>query len=201
MTNTAHTVQKPVRRHTTAFPFLAGPALIVAGSLGFIALNGLPPREAYHHPVNVVASALAAVGCLIVSLALARWRTALPQWAVLASAAGVWFAGAVAWGQATIIVAAAVNTDNATFDGLFFASPWVLGGMAPKSILCLVGFLGLAIAGWRRRSVPRSAAVLFALAALLSLGPPFPPGMIVASLAIVITAWTAEQHRETGELA
>ncbi|MFG2086854.1 hypothetical protein [Spirillospora sp. NPDC048824] len=55
----------------------------------------------------------------------------------------------------------------------------------------------LAIAGWRRRSVPRSAAVLFALAALLSLWPPLPPGMIVASLAIVITAWTAEQPRET----
>lgn len=154
-------MRKPVRRHTTALPFLAGPALIVVGSLGFIALNGLPPREAYLHPVNVVASALAAVGCLIVSLALARWRTALPQWAVLASAAGVWFAGPVAWGQATITVAAAVNTDNATFRRAVLRvplGPWRDG----SEVLCLVGFLGLAIAGWRRRSVQRSAAVLFA---------------------------------------
>lgn len=165
-----------------------GAVLATVGSLGFISLNSLPPREAYAHPVSIVTCALAAIGCLVLSLALVRWRTTLPAWAVLAAAAGLIFASASAYAQGTFTVAAATKTDNALFDQLFFGSPWVLGGMVPKSLLCLAGFLAMAIVGWRRRSIPRLAAVLLGVAAILSIWPPYPPGVIVASVAIFVIA-------------
>jgi hypothetical protein len=172
-------------RHLSA-AFSVGAVLAVLGSLGFISLNSLPPREAYAHPVGIVTYALAAIGCLILAFGLMRWRTTLPGWAVVASAAGLVFAAASAYAQGTFTVAAAVKTDNELFDQLFFGSPWVLGGMAPKSLLCLAGFLTLAIAGWRQRSIPRSAATLLGVAGILSIWPPYPPGVIAASMAFLI---------------
>lgn len=177
------------QRSALTLVFSLGAAIVIAGSLGYVAMNSLAPREASLHPVGVAGTMLATLGCLALSLALAQWRqTEVPRWAVLTSAAGIWFAGAVAWSHSTVIVAAATKTSNEEFDNLFFADPWVLGGMAPKSVLCLIGFLGIALAGWRTRSTPRSAAALFALAGVVSLWPPFPPGLILASLALVIVA-------------
>ncbi|MFC5728084.1 MULTISPECIES: hypothetical protein [Nocardioides] len=121
-------------------------------------------------------------------MGLLRWRTTLPRWAVLAAAAGVWFAGATAWALSTFVVAAAKGTTNAHFDDLFFNSPWVLWGMAVKSLLCFPALLGLAIAGWRQRSISRPAAVALGLAAVLSLWPPYPPGLIVASIGFALIA-------------
>lgn len=190
MSTNVVTATMPDQRTVPSALFSLGAVLAVLGSLGFISMNGLPPREAFAHPVGVAGSALAAVGCLVLSLALVQWRSPLPRWAVLTSAAGVWVAGATAWAQSTFVVAAATKTDNQLFDTLFFESPWVLGGMLPKSLLCLVGFLGIAISGWRRRSIPRSAAGAFALAGLLSLWPPFPPGLIVASVALLVISRT-----------
>ncbi len=183
----ASAVVRP-RRPSMAAALVAGASIATLGSLGYVSMNGLPPREAFLHPVGLISAAATTIGCLMLSLAMARWRSTLPRWAVLTSAAGLWFAGATTWSQATVVVATATKTGNELFDDLYFASPWVIGGMAPKSILCLVGFLGLAIAGWRSRSIPRSAAVAFALAALLSVWPPHPPGLIVASLALILVA-------------
>jgi hypothetical protein len=166
--------------------FSVGAVLAILGSLGFISLNGLPPREAFAHPVSIVTCALSVIGCLILSFALLRWRTTLPGWAVVASAAGVFFAAANAYAYATVTVAAAAKTDNELFEQLFFESPWILGGMVPKSLLCLVGFLALAIAGWRQRSIPRPAAALLGVAGIVSIWPPYPPGIILASIAIFL---------------
>jgi hypothetical protein len=74
---------------TLSAAFSIGAVLATVGSLGFISLNGLPPREAYVHPVSIVTCVLSAIGCLILAFALLRWRTTLPGWAVIASAAGM----------------------------------------------------------------------------------------------------------------
>jgi predicted branched-subunit amino acid permease len=63
---------------------------------------------------------------------------------------------------------------------------------APKILLGLVGFLALAIAGWRRRAISRGACVLLVLTAVVSLLPPYPPTGILAGLAI---AWAARSAR------
>lgn len=178
----------PTSARTASLELLVGAALAAVGSLGYVSLNSLPPREASLHPVGVVSAALTAIGCLALGMGLLRWRTTLPRWAVVAAAAGVWFAGATAWALSTFVVAAAQGTTNAHFDELFFNSPWVLGGMAVKSLLCFPAFLGLACAGWRQRSVPRAAAFTLGLAAVLSLWPPYPPGLIVAAIAFTLIA-------------
>lgn len=177
-----------VQRYRGPLALPLGAVLATAGSLGYIAMNGLTPREASLHPVGVAGTMSAALGCLILSLALVQWRTALPRWTILTSAAGIWFAGAVAWSHSTVIVAAATKTSNQEFDDLFFGDPWVLGGMAPKSVLCLIGFLGIALAGWRTHAVPRSAVGLFLLAGVVSMWPPFPPGLILVALALILVA-------------
>lgn len=174
------------RSLSTAFSL--GAVFATLGSLGYISLNGFPPREAAAHPLALTAGFVASVGILILSLALMRWRTDLPGWTVVSSAAGLWFAGPLAWGWSTTFAAAAANTDNALFETLFFESPLVLLGTVPKALLCLVGFLAMAITGWRRRCVPRLAAVVLGIAAVLSLWPPYPPALILASLAFFLIA-------------
>jgi hypothetical protein len=165
-----------------------GCVLATLGSVVYISGNDLEPREAFAHPLSVASGVVTSIGILLLSLGLMRWRTALPGWAVLASAAGLGVAGATAWAQSTVLVAAAVGTDDALFRDLFFDNPWVLGSLAPKSVLCFVGFLALAYSGWRTRAIPRPAAVAFGLAGVLSLWPPYPPGLIVASLALFLVA-------------
>lgn len=165
-----------------------GCVLATLGSAVYISLNGMEPREAFVHPLGIAAGMVTTVGILLLSLGLMRWRTALPGWAVVASAAGLWAAGATAWNQSTVTVAAAVKTDNELFRDLFFDAPWVLVSMAPKSLLCLVGFLALAISGWRNRSIPRPAAAVLGVAGVLSIWPPYPPGLILASLALFLIA-------------
>ena len=181
-------VEAPASTRSASMPLLTGALLATVGSLGYIALNSLPPREASLHPVGVGSAAVTTIGCLLLGMGLLQWRTPLPRWAVVAAATGVWFAGATAWALSTFVVAAARGTTNAHFDALFFNSPWVLGGMAVKSLLCFPALLGLAIAGWRQRSIPRVAALALGLAALLSLWPPYPPGLIVTAIACGLIA-------------
>lgn len=175
-----------------------GAALCVLGSIGYLSFCGQEPRETAVSPVNVAALMAAAVGCLVLSLALVRLQVALPRWTVLVAAAGIWFAGAYAWAPATMTAGVAGKLDNAEFERLFLDDMWVLGSaMIPKSVLCAVGFLGIAIAGWRVRSVPRSAAILFGFAGVLSLWPPFPPGLILASVALVLLVRSRAQDAVT----
>jgi len=172
-----------------------GCVLATLGSVVYISLNGMEPREAFVHPLGIAAGMVTTIGILLLSLGLMRWRTTLPWWAVIASAAGLWVAGAAAWTQSTVTVAAAVKTDNDLFRDLFFDSPWVLLSMAPKSLLCLVGFLALAISGWRNRSIPRPAAAVLGVAGVLSIWPPYPPGIILASLALFLVSRAGMESR------
>jgi hypothetical protein len=165
-----------------------GCVLATLGSIVYISLNGLEPREAYAHPLSIVSGAVTTIGIMLLSLALMRSRTTLPGWAVASSAAGLWVAGATAWSSSTVMVAVAVKTDNGLFEKILFNSPWLFVQMGPKSLLCLVGFLALAISGWRNQSISRPAAAALGVAGVLSIWPPYPPGLILASLALFLIA-------------
>jgi len=177
--------------------FGVGSVLATIGSLGYIGLNFVgSAREAYAHPLGVVAGVIATTGVAILALALMRWRTELPGWAVVAAAAGMLGAAIGVWFWSVGIVGIASNTDDVRFEELAW-SPWLIFGMyAPKIVLGVIGFGALAVTGWRTRAIPRLAAGAFALAALLSLFPPHPPALLLASLGMFLISRQAPANRQ-----
>lgn len=173
-----------------------GSVLAALGSLGYIALNfsGGSPREAYALPANFVACSIATAGIVLLTLAMMRWRSGLPQWAVLTGAAGLAFTAANAWFFGTGIIAVADSTDDETFEQIGMSS-WIMVMAAPKMVLCLVAFGVMAVAGWRSRAVPRSAAASFGAAGVLSLIPPHAPGVLFAALGLFLVSRADLQGR------
>ena len=170
--------------------FGIGASLAAVGSVGYISLNWMDnPREAYMHPVGIVSCMIATAGITVLALALARWRTSLPGWAVLTAAAGLVLTAAGAWFFATGIVAIGQFTDDELFEDIG-TSGWAMAMWIPKILLCLVSFAALAITGWRSRAIPRAAAAAFGFAALASLMPVHPPGILFASLALFLVSRT-----------
>jgi hypothetical protein len=164
-----------------------GAVFAALGSVGYISLNGLEPREAFLHPISVVAGALATLGAVLLAFALVRWRTPLPAWATTAAAAGLVMVAAHAWFLGTGIVDIADHTNDEMFEKT--VSVWIgLVMAAPKMLLGLVSFLGLAIAGRRQKLLPRSSALLLGTAGVLSLWPPYPPALLAASLALFLVS-------------
>lgn len=164
----------------------AGGVVAALGALGYISVVIFDPdataREAYQSPLSAVGCVAATLGLVALVHGLLHSDLQLPRWAVLTSAAGLFFAAANAWFFGTAILAITDHTSNAIFDDIG-GSGWLLVTSAPKMILCLIGFAGLAVAGMRRHSIPTGAAALLGVAALASLIPPFPPGVILSSLA------------------
>ena len=103
------------------------------------------------------------------------------------ASAGLLFTAAIAWFNGTRIVAVANGNTDAQFDDIG-TSAWIVIMAAPKMILGLVGFLALAVTGWRDRSLSRPASILLALGALASLLPPFPPGVLLVSIGLILVA-------------
>ena len=145
------------------------------------------PREVYALPLSAATSAIATLGLVILGITVARWRVDLPAWARTVTAAGLFMTAASSWFFATGIVAFAQATDDKTFDEVG-ASTWIMVMTLPKMLLCLVGFATLAVSGWRNRTLPRPASVALAVAALLSLIPPYPPGIVFAAAGLFLAS-------------
>ena len=123
-----------------------------------------------------MAGIAATIGAVVLALTLAKWRTTtLPSWALTVSAAGLVIVAANSWFAGTGIRAIADHTSNEQFKDLIFEAPWLIAMSVPNMVLCLVGFIALAVAGWRQRSLPRSSSVLLVLAGLVSV-PGVPAG-------------------------
>ncbi len=166
-----------------------GAVFAALGSVGFISLNSADPREAFADPVNVVSGALATLGAVLLAFALLRWRTPLPGWMTSLAAAAMVMVAAHAWFLGTGIVDVANHTNDELFEEITFESTWIAFVMAvPKMVLGLVAFVGLAVAGRRQQFLPRSAALLLGAAGVLSLWPPYPPGLLLASLALFLVS-------------
>jgi hypothetical protein len=136
---------------------------------------------------NVVA-ALAFVG-LAVSVPRLTGSTRFPAWALQLTAAGCAFVAAVAWAQATtwphmasLLSDAQMEAGTGFLDLLWY----------PKMLLCSAGLAALAFVGWRRAAAPKGVLVLLGVAAVASLMPPYPPGALLAGLALTWLARTAK---------
>lgn len=176
---------------TPQFAVVAGGLVGALGAAAYISsfflLSDLTGREAVRSPLCVTANVLIALGFLTVALALppAAGGLRLPRWAAVTSALGCAFLGAVAWGMATFGADMAGMVTDAQWNDPGVAA---LLGLVPKMLLCLVGFVSLAIAGWRRGGVPRGACVLLLLAGLVALMLPHQPTALLGGLAL---AWLA----------
>jgi hypothetical protein len=168
-----------------------GSILSIVGAAGYVATpivnSDATAREAFASPINIAGSLIATVGLLFILYAFARDAVPGPSWAVVVSATGIFFAAAMTWFFATGMVAVTGFTTDNLFDDIS-SSGWNLIMALPKMLFCLIGFLGLAIAGWKQGTLPRAACVFLALAAVASIIPPFPPGVILASIALLLIA-------------
>ena len=175
--------------------FGVGSVLAVLGSLGYVSLNWIDsPREAFIHPVGIVSCMVATIGIVVLALTVARWRTTLPDWAVLTAAAGLVFTAVGAWFSGTGTVAIGEFTDDDLFEDIG-THGWMIAMWIPKMVLCLVAFATLAVAGWRSRAIPRAACGAFGLAAVASLMPVHPPGILLAALAFFVVSRTLPESR------
>jgi hypothetical protein len=168
----------------------AGSVIAALGALMYISVGVLQTgtsREDFASPINIAGSIMVTIGIAFILQALARQRALGPSWAVTTASAGLLFTAAIAWFNGTGIVAVANGTTDAQFDDIG-VSAWIVIMAAPKMILGLVGFLGLAVTGWRDRSLSRPASILLALGALASLLPPFPPGVLLVSIGLILVA-------------
>jgi hypothetical protein len=189
--STVPTKTTSVSSHGTATALAVGSVLTVLGSIAYIALNSGTPRDSFSNPLSTVAGALTTVGAVVLALTLANWRTALPAWALMVAAAGLVIVAANAWFQATGIRAISDHTTDQEFERLIFEARWIFVMHVPKTVLGLVGYVALGVAGWRQRSLPRSSSVLLVLAGVASLWPPYPPGLLLASAALFIASRSA----------
>ena len=190
-TNTA----APTRSAGLAAVFVAGAISATLGSAGYISQNKRVIEDAYLNPISFTAGVLATIGLLLLTFGLLRWRTTLPGWAVILSAAGLWFAGWQAIDSVTTLPAmvALEEIDTETFMG---AMTWyVMTAMLVKSVCCLVGFVALGIAGLKQHSIPKTAAIVLILAGLASILPPYPPGLIGFSVAMLFISRAGVQAR------
>ncbi|GAA1504200.1 hypothetical protein [Nocardioides humi] len=190
MTNASATapLAAPATSRSLALPFTVGSVLTILGAVGYIALNGMEPREAFQHPVTIPSAVAVVSGCLVLSLGLARWRADVPTWAVLGAAVGVALAACSSYEILSTLRAVAAGTDDATFRELTFESTAILVPLFAKSAILLVCLVTIGVTGLRRRALPKPAAVAFVVAGVVSLFPVPMPGLIVLSIALLLTA-------------
>ncbi len=181
-----------VRYGGVATAALVGVLASAAFIAGFALLSDLSFREAARSPYSVAVNVLAALafGGLAAAIPSLARVVDVPRWTVHVSAAACAGISAMAWSLATV---APHFTSYVSDEEYLEFSPWLLLLPAPKMILGLVGFVALAVIGWRRRAIPRGAAVLLVLAGVASLWWAYPPGALLAALAFAWIARTAER--------
>jgi glucan phosphoethanolaminetransferase (alkaline phosphatase superfamily) len=183
----------PVGPRSDAIWVQLGALAALLGSLAFIftvlGKEGLSSREAFLIPTGIVGSAVATVGLAVLVATLPRLLKPLPQWAVMTATSALAFTLAVAWSDATTIPAIAATTTDATFDEI--GTSWGLVALfAPKAVLGFIGFMSIAVTSWRMEVLSRGATVLIDLGAVAYLLPPFPPGLVLVSLGLLLASRT-----------
>lgn len=197
---------------TAALPtdrnFAAARGIVVAagvaaaiGCAGYIStiflLSDPTVRDAARAPLTITASLVVAISFAVLAAGLPTLVNGLrlPRWAGVVAGAGCALVAANAWGTGTLAVPAASLLTDAQ---MTHESVWFTLLQAGQSLPCAVGFLALAVAGLRRRAFSRGAGVLLLVAGVVSLLPAYPPGALLAALAVV---WIAGSARDTGTTA
>ena len=192
MTTTNASMQIQDRHVVLSSILSVGAVLGILAALSFVATfpltEGMSHTEIAGAAFNVPIGAIGTIACLTLAFCLLRWRTPLPTWALVAVAVALVIGGGDAWNMATERIVVARSLDLESYDAAFRETAGMYALLAPKVLLGFIGYLGLAIAGFRQGSIPRSAAALFGFAALLSLWPPYPPALLLGSIGLFIIA-------------
>lgn len=184
------TTAGPATRTAVVAAALVG-AVASAGYIsGVIFSSGMSPAEGQRAPLTVTESLLAggAYVVLAVSLLGLAAGSRLPRWPLALSAAACAFVAIQAWTTGTLFAWLASELPESQFEaidqGTFLFSLFIY----PMGVLCLVGYVSLAIVGWRRQAFSRGASVLLILAGLVALLGPFPPTGLLGAIGL---AWVA----------
>ena len=175
----------------------AAPTTVVAaalvGALGSAAyisslffLSDMSNREAVSSPFTVTVNAVTTLAFIALALHLPgiASHSRLPRWALLVTAFACAFVAALTWALGTIGAAAAASMTDTQFEDTNSFTFWL--AYLPKMLLSAVGLVGLAVAGWRQRTIARGACLLLGVAGVASILPPHPPGALLAGIAL---AW------------
>jgi hypothetical protein len=178
--------QRP--RSSTRTGTQIGGAAALLGSLAYISTavtsQNLSSREAFLLPVGITGCVVATFGVAVLVVFLPHAVGELPGVAVGLATTALVFTAVVAWVQGTVVVGIASHTEDSVFDDIG-ASAGLTVFFLPKALLGFIGFGALAVAGWRSRTFERRVAALLGIGAMLYLLPPYPPGLVVVSAALL----------------
>lgn len=179
---------------------LVGALASIGFIIGLIVLHGRSSGELSRTPATVIECLVAGLAFIVLATSLSGFAatTRLPSWVLSTVAVGCAFVAIQAWATGSVIANVAQRVSADEFDRL--GQPTFLLQLLtiPMIVVCLIGFVALGIIGWRRRSVPRGACVLFIIAGVVALTGSFPPIGLFAGLAF---AWTARTTPVTGSSA
>ncbi|MFD0580775.1 hypothetical protein [Dactylosporangium darangshiense] len=168
------------------------------GSAGYIAglflLAGASNAEAQRAPITIVECLLAGLAYVIVAVTLPGLAgvTRPPRWALSLAAAGAAFVGVQGWVYGTMVANLANVLPEDVFEDAGKETFLLNLTLLPSMVLCLAGYVSLAIVGWRRKATSRGASILLILAGLAALLGPFPPVGLLGGLAL---AWVARSAK------
>jgi len=195
-TAAAVSVDRPgagVRTAVTAAALIG--ALGCAGYIaGIFLFSGSTMAESQRAPLHIVECMLAGLAYVALAVTVPQLAevTKLPRWALSLTAAGCAFIAVQAWTYGTVVANLAKILPESAFEDAGKESLLMNLFQLPSMLICLVGYISLAIVGWRRKAMPRGASVLLILAGLVALLGPFPPVGLLGGLAL---AWTARSAR------
>jgi hypothetical protein len=168
------------------------------GSAGYIAglflLAGASNAEAQRAPITIVECLVAGLAYIAVAVSLPGLAgvSRLPRWALSLAAAGAAFVGVQGWVYGTLVANLANVLPEDVYEGAGKETFLMNLFLLPSMVLCLAGYVSLAIVGWRRKAISRGASILLILAGLIALLGPFPPVGLLGGLAL---AWVARSAK------
>jgi hypothetical protein len=190
------TVAAATRTAITAAGLAA--AVASAASIASSVINSdASQAESAQAPVTIV-------GCLITGLAFAviamtlpglSAATRLPRWSLTLAGLAAAFTVVSAWTFGTVLPHVAGHVSPAQFEELGHPDLLLMLFSLPMQALGLVGFIALAVSGWRRRAFSRGAAVVLILAGVA--GALTGWWAVVGLLAGVAMAWAARTAKAT----
>jgi hypothetical protein len=170
---------------------LAGAVASAATIAGYLVNSDLSEADSARAPITIVGCLIAgsAFSVLAVVLPDLAPTTRLPRWLLALAALACAFTAIPAWAFGTVVPHVAGGVSAAQFEELSHADLLLVLLSLPMQVVGLVGFVGLAVLGWRRRTFSRGAAVVLALAGLA--GAVTGTWPFVGLLAGVAMAWAA----------
>jgi hypothetical protein len=177
---------------------LAGAVACAAVIASWFLFANLTRADATLEPLSVVGGLIAGAAFAVLAATLPSLSATgrLPRTPLVLAALACAFLAIPAWTSGTVLPHLAAHTTAAQYEQLGHADFRLLLLDLPMIVLGIVGFISLAVAGWRRRAIPRGASVLLILAGLATLMGDFPPAGVLAGLAL---AWTARSLPPTDQ--